>query len=131
MSRSSKRVTTSWAGPAVCVAGGLAYFVSAWIGGRPGLGVLLLLLMLVFGGIVLLAGRKSETVRHLFDRRDERITAIDVKASATAGTVLVVAVLIGAFVELGRGHSGEPFTWLAAVAGIAYAAAVLVGRVRG
>ncbi|NUT18588.1 MAG: hypothetical protein HOV77_05345 [Hamadaea sp.] len=131
MSRSSKSVTTYWATPAICVVGGLAYLISAWIGGRPGLGLLLLLIMLGFGGVVLLAGRKSETVRHLLDRRDERITAIDLRASAAAGGVLIVAVLIGAFVELGRGHSGEPFTWLAAIAGVAYIVAVIHGRVRG
>ncbi|MEV0269721.1 hypothetical protein AB0H43_13155 [Hamadaea sp. NPDC050747] len=131
MSRSSKTGTAYWATPAMCLAGGLAYLIAAWIGGRPGLSLVLLALMLAFGVILMLAGRKSETVRHLLDRRDERITAIDLKATAAAGGVLVVAVLAGAVVELGRGHSGEPFTWLAAIAGVAYAAAVIVGRVRG
>ncbi|MCP2329144.1 small-conductance mechanosensitive channel [Hamadaea flava] len=131
MSRSSKRTATYWTIPSICVAAGLAYLVSAWVGGRPGLGVVLLSAMLVFAGIVLLAARRSETVRHLLDRRDERITAIDLKASAAAGGVLAVAVVAGAVVELGRGNSGEPFTWLAALGGIAYAAAVIAGRVRG
>jgi len=35
-----------------------------------------------------------------------------------------------AVVELERGHSGSPFTWLAAVGGITYIASVVAQRVR-
>jgi presenilin-like A22 family membrane protease len=39
-------------------------------------------------------------------------------------------VLVAAFVELGRGHSGAPYTWLGAIAGGVYIVAVVVQRVR-
>lgn len=130
MSGSAKNSAVYWTVPAICVVGGLAYLVSAWAGGRPMLGVSLLAIMLAVGAAIAYAGRRSETVRGLLDRRDERIAAIDLKATAVSGTVMVVAVLIGAVAELARGHSGAPFTWLAAIGGVAYAVSVVVGRVR-
>lgn len=131
MSRSGKRTAMFWMTPAVGVIAGLAYFLAAWLSGHPGLGVTLLAIMLAFSAAMVLASRRSETVRGLLDRGDERITRIDLVATATAGTALVVAVLIGAVIELARGHSGAPYTWLAAVAGLVYIGAVVVQRVRG
>jgi hypothetical protein len=41
-------------------------------------------------------------------------------------------VVIGAaVVELSRGHSGAPYTWLGAVAGLAYLVAIVVQRIKG
>lgn len=131
MSRSGKRTAVFWLTPGIGVVAGLAYFLAAWLSGQPGLGVALLAIMLAFSAAMVLGSRRSETVRGLLDRRDERITRIDLVATATAGTALVIAVLIGAVIELGRGHSGAPYTWLAAVAGFVYIAAVVVQRVRG
>ncbi len=122
---------TYWSVPALCVLGGVAYLVAAWHSGRPGLGVALLAIMLAFAAVVLLAARRSETVRGLLDRRDERITAIDLRATAFAGIVVILAILVGAIAELARGHSGAPYIWLAAIAGLAYLAAVVAQRLRG
>jgi hypothetical protein len=85
----------------------------------------------VFAAAVVFASWRSETVRGLLDRRDERIVGIDLRATAAAGTAIILAVIVGAVVELGRGHSGAPYTWLAAVGGVAYLAAVVVQRMRG
>jgi hypothetical protein len=82
-------------------------------------------------GVVFLAGRRSETVRGLLDRRDERLSAIDVRAAATSGLVLILVVIGAAVVELARGHSGAPYTWLGAVSGLAYLAAIAVQRIKG
>ncbi|MBS2965684.1 hypothetical protein KGA66_21715 [Actinocrinis puniceicyclus] len=119
-----------WLTPAVAALGGIAYLVAAFAGGRPVLGVVLMAMMLLFAAGLVLAARRSETIRGLMDHRDERLTGIDLRATAAAGLALIVAVLIGAFVELGRGHSGAPYTWLGAIAGVTYIFAVLVQRVR-
>ena len=128
---STTRPRTYWTVPAICVVAGFAYLAAAWHGGHPALGAGMLAIMLAFAVVVLLAARHSETVRHLLDRRDERITALDLRATAAAGAAVIVAVLVGAVAELARGHSGAPYIWLAAVGGVAYLAAIVVGRLRG
>jgi hypothetical protein len=81
-------------------------------------------------GSVLFA-RHSETVRGLMDHGDERLSTIDVTATAGAGMAVIVAVLVGFLVDLGRGGDGMPYAWLGAVGGVSYIVAVLVLRVRG
>lgn len=119
-----------WITPAIAVLGGVAYLVSSTVGGHPAQGLVLMAAMFVFAGIVVLAARYSETVKGIMDHRDERLSGIDLRATAITGTALVLAVLVGAFVELGRGHSGAPYTWLAAIGGLTYIVAVIVQRVR-
>jgi hypothetical protein len=131
MSGSGKHSAVFWATPAVGVLAGVAYFVAAAASGHPGLGVALLGIMLAFTAAVLLASRRSETVRGLLDRRDERIVRIDLVATAASGLAVILVVIGGAVVELARGHSGQPYTWLAVVAGLVYVGAVVVQRVRG
>ncbi len=109
---------------------GVILFVAAWTGGHSGLGVLALAVALAFAVVVILAARWSETVQGILDRRDERIRGIDLAATASTGLVLIAVIILAAAVELWRGRSGEPFTWLAAVAGVAYLVAVIIERVR-
>ncbi len=88
-------------------------------------------IMWLFGIAVLLGGR-SETVRGLRgDGRDERFAMLDLQATALAGLALMVAVIIAFIIEVARGHSGEPYDWLGAIAGLAYIAGVAVLRLRG
>jgi len=55
---------------------------------------------------------------------------MDLVATAIAG-MAVISVIIGAFiVELARGHDGNPYGWLGAVAGITYLIAIVVLRLR-
>ncbi len=131
MSSSGKHSTAFWATPAVGLLAGVAYFVAATVSGHPALGGVLFGIMLAFTVAILLASRRSETVRGLLDRRDERIVRIDLVATAAAGVVVILAVLAGAVVELARGHSGQPYIWLGVVAGLVYVGAVVVQRVRG
>jgi hypothetical protein len=119
-----------WVTPAVGVVAGAAFLVSAWIGGHPVVGVVAAAIMVVFSVGVVLAARRSETVQGLLDRRDERLVSIDLQATAVAGLATIIAICAGAFVELARGHSGAPYTWLGAVAGVAYLAAVTALRLR-
>jgi hypothetical protein len=84
-----------------------------------------------FGALILFGGR-SETIRGLRgDGRDERFRQIDVVATAVAGLAVITAVIVAFVVEVARGHSGSPYGWLGAIAGLAYLAAVGVLRVRG
>jgi hypothetical protein len=130
MSRSARARLVFWSTPAAGAAMGVVYLIAAWTSGHPALGVALLSIMLVFSAALVLVSRRSETVRGLLDRRDERMVGIDLRATAFAGVVLILAVVGGAVVELARGHSGAPYTWLGALAGLAYVGAVAVQRSR-
>ena len=110
--------------------GGLMFAAQA-IGGHPGDGLVSFGVLTLTGALVLFGGR-SETIRGLRgDMRDERFQRIDIHATAFAGTVVIVAIITGFLVEVARGHNGNPYTWLGAVAGVSYLAAVIVMRVRG
>jgi hypothetical protein len=62
--------------------------------------------------------------------RDERWTAIDLRASAFSGFVVILA-LIGAWLyELADGRDGSPYGQLMAAGGIAYIVGVLFLRRR-
>lgn len=45
--------------------------------------------------------------------------------------VLIVAVIVGFMVEIARGQTGSPYSWLGALAGLTYIAAVIYLRIRG
>ena len=126
------RVTRSkWFVPLFAVALGIVVFVAQWIGGDPDSGLESLAIMTAFGGLLLLGGR-SETIRGLRgDGRDERFRQIDIHATALAGLAVIIAIIIAFVIELARGHSGSPYTWLGAIGGLAYLAAVIVFRIRG
>jgi len=106
-------------------------FVAQWIGGDPHSG-LVSFAILAGAGLLLLLGGRSETIRGLRgDGRDERFRRIDIHATALAGLALIYAVIVAFLVEVARGHSGEPYTWLGAIAGITYIVAIIVFRFRG
>ena len=56
---------------------------------------------------------------------------MDIDATAIAGSAVIFALIIAFVVELAGGHSGEPYTWLLAIGGVAYTAAIVVFRIRG
>src|SRR5262249_11922152 len=128
----SMRMTRSkWFLPLFALALGLVVFAAQWIAGSPGSGLVSLGIMASFGALVLLGGR-SETIRGLRgDGRDERFRMIDIHATAFAGIAVITAIIIAFVVELARGHDGNPYAWLGAVAGLAYLAAVAILRIRG
>ena len=119
-----------WAVPSVGLTIGVAYLIAAWVSGNPVLGLEMLAIMLLFTGGTVLAARRSETVKGLLDGRDERITSIDLKATAFAGGVVLITI-IGAFVvEIARGQDGLPYSWLGALGGLSYLGAVIALRMR-
>ena len=126
------RVTRSrWFLPLFAVALGVVVFVAQWIGGDPRSGLVSFAIVAGFGLLVLLGGR-SETIRGLRgDGRDERFRRIDIHATALAGLAVVTAVIVAFLVEVARGHNGTPYTWLAALGGVTYLAAIIIFRIRG
>jgi hypothetical protein len=126
------RVTRSkWFVPLLSVALGAVVFAAQWAGGDPGSGLVSLAILAGFGALILLGGR-SETIRGLRgDGRDERFRRMDIHATALAGLAVITAVIIAFIVELARGHTGEPYTWLGAVSGVTYLVAIIAFRIRG
>jgi len=122
---------SKWFLPLFAVSLGIVVFAAQWIGGSPGSGLESLVIMSAFGALVLVGGR-SETIRGLRgDGRDERFRQIDIHATAVAGLAVITAIIIAFVVELARGHDGNPYGWLGAVAGLAYLGAVILFRIRG
>jgi hypothetical protein len=127
----SQAVTRSkWFLPLFSLALGGVVFAASSLGGHPGAGAISLAVMAGFGLLVLLAGR-SETVRGLRgDGRDERFAQIDLRATAVAGLVLIIALIVSWLVQIAQGHSGSPYDWLCAIGGLSYALAVAFFRWR-
>jgi hypothetical protein len=120
-----------WATVALGVGIGIVYLIGFAAGGKPLLGVGALAVMVAFTGALLLAGRRSETVRGLLDHRDERISAIDLRATAVTALAMIAAILVGFVVSIAHGGSGWPYDMLGFVGGLAYLAAVIFFRARG
>ena len=122
---------SKWFLPGFTVAMGAVILVAEWIGGDPVGGVIALAVAAGFAGLVLLGGR-SETIRGLRgDGRDERFRQLDIHATAISGLAVISAIIIAFIVELARGHDGSPYTWLGAIGGLTYIAAIVVFRMRG
>ena len=45
--------------------------------------------------------------------------------------MIIAAIIVGFLVEMAQGHDGSPYTWLGALGGLAYIAAIVVMRLRG
>jgi hypothetical protein len=121
---------SKWYVPLFALVLGVVLWVAQWVGGNPRSGAEMFAVMVGTGLIFLLGGR-SETIRGLRgDGRDERIVALDLRATAFAGVVVITCVIVGFVVELARGEDGNPYGLLGAAGGLAYLIAVLVLRFR-
>ena len=109
----------------------MVVLVASWLGGSLSAGVYGLVVLAVFGLALLLLTGRSETLRGLTIGRDERFAQIDLRATAVAGLVLIITVIVAWLVEIARGHSGNPYGWLGAIGGVAYILAVAFFRWRG
>jgi hypothetical protein len=120
-------IDTRWRVPAVAVAAGLAMLAAQWSAGYSGRGLASLGIMLAFAAGLVVFSSRSGMVEVMRDPgADERTALLDLRATAFAGGVLIM-VVVGAFIyETARGNDGTPYTWLAAVAGVAYLAALVV-----
>ena len=121
---------SKWFLPLFAVALGLIVFIAQWIGGNPESGLVSFAILAGTGVLVLLGGR-SETIRGLRgDGRDERFRMIDIHATALAGLAVITAIIVAFLVELARGHNGNPYSWLGAIGGVTYIAAIIIFRIR-
>jgi hypothetical protein len=117
-------VRTKWFLPGFSAALGLVFGAALWAGGEHGSAVFAVALMGAVGLGFLLGGR-SDLVRGLRgDGRDEYWERLDIHATALAGLVLITVVLVMCGWEWAHGRSGEPYTQLGAIAGVAYIAAL-------
>jgi hypothetical protein len=120
-----------WFMPLFCLGLGGVVLLAGWLGGQLESGVYGLVVLAVFGLVLLLIGGRSETIRGLTTGRDERFVQIDLRATAATGLVLITTVIVAWLVEIARGHSGQPYSWLGAIGGFAYIIAVAFFRWRG
>jgi hypothetical protein len=119
-----------WWMPLFSLALGAAIFAAVAIGGDAGQGALSFAVMAAVAALFYFGGR-SETLRGLGGPgRDERWAAIDLRASAVAGFVLITVVLGAWLWEVANGDDGSPYVQVAAVAVVAYIAAVAFLRLR-
>lgn len=117
--------TSKWLVPAAGLVIGGVYFVAAVMGGSLSLGISMLAVMVVYVGILVVAGR-FDVVRVLRGQpADERYRGFNLQATAFATSVLILA-LLGAFVyEIATGGDGEPYSWLGALFTAGYVSALL------
>jgi hypothetical protein len=120
-----------WFMPAFCLFLGALMFGAFAIGGDVGQGAVSFGIMAALGAVFAIGQGRSETISGLGGPgRDERWEMIDLRATALAGVVLILAV-IGAFLyEVADGQDGSPYAQLGAVAGVAYVIAVALLRWR-
>jgi len=129
-SRSRAITASKWFLPLFSIGMGVVILAAAWLGGQLAVGLIALVVLTGFGLFVLLAGR-SETIRGLRgDGRDERFALIDLTATAISGLVLIITLVVAWLVQIAQGHSGDPYGWLMAIAGLAYLLAVVFLRWR-
>ena len=119
-----------WWMPLFSLALGVTIFAAFAIGGDTGQGAVSFGIMAALAALFFFGGR-SETLRGLGGPgRDERWAAIDLRASAAAGFVVITVIIGGWLWEVANGDDGSPYVQLGAVGGLAYVVAVAVLRQR-
>jgi hypothetical protein len=128
----SRAITSSrWLLPLFSLVLGIVVFVVSWVGGQFGAGLGSLAILAAFGLLILLLTGRSETVRGLTVGRDERFAQIDQRATAVAGLVVLVTLIVAWLVATARGQNGHPYDWLLAISGLSYLLAIAFFRWRG
>ena len=129
--RSPAITCSKWFMPLFSLGLGLVLLAVNWLGGNLREGVVSLAILAAFGLIIMLLAGRSETIRGLTVRRDERFAQIDMRATAVAGFAVVLAVIVAWLVATAKGQNGHPYDWLGAIGGLTYVAAVAFFRWRG
>lgn len=128
----NRAITCSrWLLPLFSLGLGIVVFVVSWVGGQFGAGLGSLAIFVAFGLLILLLTGRSETVRGLTVARDERFAQIDQRATAVAGLVVLVTLIVAWLVATARGQNGHPYDWLLATSGLSYLLAIAFFRWRG
>jgi hypothetical protein len=121
-----------WYLPGVALAIGVAYLLTQGAGGDWSGGAISFAIMAALA-VACAFGSRWDVIRQLrADTRDERGAAIDLRATAFAGIVVIVAVIVAFMVELARGGGDAgPYALIGAIGGVSYVAALVVLRRRG
>lgn len=121
-----------WRMPVIGLLLGMLLFAASAVGGQPVVGLGMLAVMAACSTVIIVFGRRSETIGMLGGRPiDERLASFDILATAVAGTVALVVALGGFLWRVAQGQSGSDFAIVAAAGGIAYLAAIIWFRSRG
>ena len=120
------------ASAAVLLVGGGAVATAAWIGGHPGVAAIVLGIYAVLGAIAFVwSGRSGDVAAIMRGGGDERQRAMDLRATAVAGTVTGCVALIAAIINIAR-TGGDPGAYgvICLVFGISYGVALVMLRRR-
>jgi Na+/H+ antiporter NhaD/arsenite permease-like protein len=111
---------------------GCASWAAEAIGGDFRSGAISFAIMAAYAVVVFALSTRSDIAGVLAGNApDERYRAIDLRALAATGLVLILYVIGGFLWEQAHGRSGMPFTLMGAVAGVTYLGAIVYGRYRG
>ena len=120
-----------WWAPLYSLGLGTIVFAAFAIGGNAADGAKAFALFVIVAALFWFGGPRSDTLGGLGGTgRDERWAAIDLRASAFGGFVVILATAGAWLYELAHGRAGDPYGQLLAVGGIAYIAAVVLLRRR-
>ena len=118
--------------PVTALVLGAAAWAALAIGGDFQGGAVSFAIMAAYGIAVFALSTRSDIAGVLAGNApDERYRAIDLRALAAAGLVLIVYVIAGFLWEQAHRRSGMPYTLMGAAAGLTYLGAVVYGRLRG
>ncbi len=120
-----------WLLPLFSLGLGVVIFLASWLGGQLGAGLISLAILGGLGLLILLLTGRSETVRGLTVGRDERFAQIDLRATAVAGLVVLMTLIVAWLVAIARGQNGHTYDWLLAISGLSYLLAIAFFRWRG
>lgn len=124
--------TRRWIVPLIMLVGGGAITLGSAVGGDSAGDLAALAGITVAASVayVLIGLTDSDFGALLASSADERQANLNIQATAFAGGVMAVAIIIGAVVELALGHNGQPWVLLGAGYGVAYLAALAILRRR-
>jgi len=121
-----------WVMPGLALVLGAVFMAAQWIGGHPAAGAASFAIMAAFAAIlVLLDGRSGAVAIMRRPARDERARNIDLAATAFAGGVVILVIIVAVMVQLARGEDPSPYAQLGAVGGVAYLVALVGMQRRG
>ncbi|HYL08047.1 MAG TPA: hypothetical protein VEU76_05830 [Candidatus Udaeobacter sp.] len=125
-------MTRRLAVPVTAVVLGAAAWAAQAIGGDVRGGAISFAIMGAYAVLVFVLATRSDIAGVLAGNApDERYRAIDLRALAATGLVLIVYVIGGFMWEQAHGRSGMPYTLMGAVAGLTYLGSLVYGRFRG
>ena len=120
-----------WWAPLYCLGIGAIVFAAFAIGGNAADGAKAFALFLAVAVVFWFGAPRSDTLGGLGGSgRDERWAAIDLRASAFGGFVVILATAGAWLYELADGRDGDPYGRLLAVGGLAYVVAIAFLRRR-